>query len=88
MNRIIPLCFKVIAAIIAVNPLLVNASKYILIKIVDEEKHAGNILDMTMTVISYDLIENIIKLDFDIFHAFILNSRRSLMEFRLHGVLQ
>ena len=55
MNRIIPLCFKVIAAIIAVNPLLVYASKYILIKIVDEEKHAGKILDMTMTVISYDL---------------------------------
>ena len=54
MNRIIPLCFKVIAAIIAVNPLLVNASKYILIKIVDEEKHAGKMLDMTITVISYN----------------------------------
>ena len=53
MNRIIPLCFKVIAAIIAVNPWLVNASKYILIKIVDEEKHAGKILDMTITVIAY-----------------------------------
>ena len=58
MNRIIPLCFKVIAAIIAVNPLLVNASKYILIKIVDEEKHAGKILDMTITVIAYDFIKN------------------------------
>ena len=46
MSRIIPLYFWLVVAIIAANPLLINATKYILIKIVDEEERAGKILDI------------------------------------------
>ena len=55
MSRIIPLYFWLVVAIIAANPLLINATKYILIKIVDEEEHAGKILDISILIISYDL---------------------------------
>ena len=46
MSRIIPLYLWLVFAIIAANHLLINATKYILIKIVDEEERAGKILDI------------------------------------------
>ena len=55
MSRIIPLYLWLVFAIIAANHLLINATKYILIKIVDEEEHAGKILDISILIISYDL---------------------------------
>ena len=58
MSQIIPLYFW----LIAVNPLLINATKYILIKIGDEDEHAGKTLDTTVEVISSYLKQKSLKI--------------------------
>ena len=54
MNRILSLCFRLIIAIITVNPLSIEESKYILVKILDEDNHAGKTLDTAITAMLYN----------------------------------